>query len=153
MWRWQQLRKYMKTIPLKTGRRKKKISWTAQITYNSAIQVVNSDQIKYLPPKLNWNSGFYSSQYMLESSKCGSKLKYLPAAWHPLPSIFMTQSNLKRAQADICWEYKKKIKKKRHKYLRPPLLRGGFKRRTERVRQTLQRNSSGAKAYPRPQSQ
>lgn len=128
----------------------KKISWTAQITYNSAIQVVNSDQIKYLPPKLNWNSGFYSSQYMVESSKCGSKLKYLPAACHPLPSIFMTQSNLKRAQADICVGNEKK---KRHKYLRPLLLRGGFKRRTERVRQTLQRNSSGAKAYPRPQSQ
>lgn len=92
----------------KQAEEKKKISWTAQITYNSAIQVVNSDQIKYLPPKLNWNSGFYSSQYMLESSKCGSKLKYLPAACHPLPSIFMTQSNLKRAQADICVGNKKK---------------------------------------------
>lgn len=108
---------------LKTGR---KISWTAQINYNSAIQVINGDQIKYLPPQLNWNSGFYSSQYMVKPSKRVVQTAIPPPTRHPLLSIFMTQSKLKRAQQTFMLEIKIQ------NYLHPPLLRGGFKRRTER---------------------
>lgn len=37
------------TMSMKTGRN---INWTAQINYNSAIQMINSDQIKYPSPQV-----------------------------------------------------------------------------------------------------
>lgn len=97
IWRWQQLCKYIKTISQKTSR---KISWTAQINYNSAIHVINSDQIKCLPPSWIETLDFIQVS-TCQPSKRVVQAEIPPPTRHPLLSIFMTQSNLKRAQADI----------------------------------------------------
>lgn len=128
----------------KTGR---KISWTAQINYNSAIQVINSDQIKYLPPSCIETLDFIKVSTCWSLSRVWFKLKYLPPpAIHYWVSSWLSLTWSAHRQTFI-------LEIKIHNYLHPPLLRGGFKKEDRKVRQILQRNSSGAKAYPRPQSQ
>lgn len=107
IWKWQQLCKYMKTISLeKTGR---KISWTAQINYNSAIQVINSDQIKYPRPPVElklwilFKSVHVEAQQESSSSWNKPHPPQSPATHrHPLLSIFMTPSNL--SGRHLCWK-------------------------------------------------
>lgn len=135
--------KYIKTIPLKTSR---KIWWAAQINYNSAIQVINCDQIKCLPPSWIETLDFIQVS-TCQPSKRVVQAEIPPPTRNPLLSIFMTQSNLKRAQADI------NVGNKNTELSSPSSSAWWFQKEERKVRQILQRNSSGAKAYPRPQSQ
>lgn len=107
IWKWQQL-----CISMKTAR-------IAQIT---TAQFKWWWPNKVSPPQLNWNSGFYSSQYMLKTSK-----RVLQADIPPPcpPPIFMSLTRSAHRQAFM-------LEIEIQNYLHPPLLRGGFKRRTKR---------------------
>lgn len=125
IWKWQQL-----CISMKTAR-------IAQIT---TAQFKWWWPNKVSPPQLNWNSGFYSSQYMLKTSKRVLQADIPP----PLPPSYLHESNSKRAQAGIY------VGNRNTELSSPSSSAWWFQKEDKKVRQTLQRNSSWAKAYPRP---
>lgn len=105
--------------------------------YNSAI-----DQIKYLPPSWIETLDFIQVSTCWRLARECFKLIYLPPP--PPPPSYLHESNSKRAQAGIY------VGNRNTELSSPSSSAWWFQKEDKKVRQTLQRNSSWAKAYPRP---